>query len=199
MRSFPLEAILQLPSMEHSMKAMVTLLSLSALVGCSMLDREGAPSAAGGASAASSSDESFMRDISQANLAEIATGNLAVRKAQSPAVKQFGQHMISEHSTLETQGGALAQAKGVKPPTAPDLRHQAAMAKLEAVSGDAFDRDYMQQMVKDHTETLRLLQDTAAKAQDPQLRNLAQQAIPHVQQHLEMAQRLTGEVVGSAR
>jgi putative membrane protein len=52
-------------------------------------------------------------------------------------------------------------------------------------------------MVKDHTDTLQLLQQAAAQASDPQLKAQAQKAIPHVQQHLQMAQQLAASVGGS--
>jgi putative membrane protein len=166
------------------------------LSGCSMLGMNRGDSAAGGASA---QDAQMMRDIAQANLAEIATGKLAIAKAQSPTVKQFGQHMIEEHNTLQSEGARLASAKGMPVPSAPDARHQAAAKKLEAMSGESFDRAYMEQMVKDHGETLQLLQRAASQAGDAQLRAHAQKAIPHVQQHLELAKRLAGEVVGKAQ
>ncbi|HUQ73318.1 MAG TPA: DUF4142 domain-containing protein [Burkholderiales bacterium] len=181
------------------MKSVAILVLSFALLACSQMPGADRTSAAAGASAPSATDAEFLRNISHANLAEIATGKLAAQKAQSPQVKQFGQHMVDEHSALETEGSALAQAKALRPPTSPDLRHQAAMKKLELVSGDNFDREYMQQMVKDHTDTLALLQAAATKASDAQLRQLAQKAIPHVQQHLAMAQRLAGEVVGNAK
>jgi len=30
-------------------------------------------------------------------------------------VKQFGQHMVDEHTALESEGSALAEAKGMNP------------------------------------------------------------------------------------
>jgi putative membrane protein len=182
--------------LELQMMKFALLVSALLISGCSMLGMNRGESAAGGATSA---DAQVMRDIAQANLAEIATGKLAIAKAQSPNVKQFGQHMIEEHTTLQSEGASLASAKGMPVPNAPDARHQAAAKKLEAMSGESFDRAYMEQMVKDHSETLQLLQRAASQAGDPQLRAHAQKAMPHVQQHLEMAKRLAGEVVGKAQ
>jgi putative membrane protein len=177
---------------------LLVLLSCTALAACSNLGTN-SPNASGGASGAkvSAQDEKFARDISHANLAEIATGKLAMSKAQSDAVRKFGQHMVDEHSTLQSEASQLASAKGMPVPSSPDLKHQAEMKKLELASGQGFDRAYMQQMVKDHTDTLQLLQQAAAQASDPQLKAQAQKAIPHVQQHLQMAQQLMASVGGS--
>ena len=162
---------------------------------CSQLGMRGDQASAG----ASRSDAKFMENIAQANIAEIETGKLALTRAQSPQVRQFAQHMVDEHTTLLNEGAQLAAAKGMAPPKSPDLKHQAAAKKLSMMSGASFDRAYMQQMVADHNNTLELLQQAAAQASDPQLRAHAQKAMPHVQQHLEMARRLAGDLVGALR
>jgi putative membrane protein len=168
---------------------------------CSQLGLGGREGASSGQSAPPSNrqDVKFMENIAQANLAEIATGKLAVAKAQSPLVKQFGQQMIDDHTKMLNEGASLASAKGMPVPKSPEFKHQAAAKKLEAMSGGSFDRAYMQQMVADHNDTLELLKQASTQAGDPALRAHAEKAIPHVQQHLEVARRLTGELVGSAR
>lgn len=176
---------------------LVLVLSCLFFAACSQLGMRGDGASAG--AGVSRSDAQLMERIAQANLAEIETGKLAVAKAQSPQVKQFGQHMIDEHTAMLSEGSQLAAAKGMSMPRSPDLKHQALSKKLEMTSSASFDRAYMQQMVADHNNTLELLQQAMAQASDPQLRAHAQKAIPHVQQHLEMARRLTGDLVGSAR
>ena len=37
------------------------------------------------------------------------------RRLTRPSVKQFGQHMVDEHTALESEGSALAEAKGMNP------------------------------------------------------------------------------------
>lgn len=169
------------------MRHIALLLAAFFLSSCSMLGMNSRGDAAAGAT---SPDARIMVDIAQADLAEITTGKMALSKAQSAEVRQYAQHMIDEHTRMQSEGGALAKAKGMPLPSAPDARRQAAAKKLEALSGESFDRAYMQQMVKDHSETLQLVQRAAAEAKDPELRAHAQKAIPHVRQHLEMAQRL---------
>ena len=169
------------------MTRVALLFAAFALSACSML---GMDSDRGAGAGATSPDAQMMRDIAQANLAEITTGQLALSRAQSPQVRQFAQHMIDEHTRMQSEGSAIASAKGMPTPKAPDAKHQAAAKKLEAMSGEAFDRAYMEQMVKDHQQTLELVQRAAAQAKDAELRAHAQKAIPHVQQHLQMAQSL---------
>jgi predicted outer membrane protein len=87
----------------------------------------------------------------------------------------------------------LAQAKGVTLPTEPDAKHKAAAAKLEALSGAAFDKAYMKQAgLADHRETHNLLQKNAKSAKDPDVKALAAKTLPVVDQHLKSAQQIAG-------
>jgi putative membrane protein len=62
---------------------------------------------------------------------------------------------------------------------------------LEGASGERFDRAYMDQMVKDHEKTLKLVQETAKNAKDPELKQAAEKAAPEVEKHLEMAKQIS--------
>ena len=76
-------------------------------------------------------DAALMEAIARANLAEIAAGNLAVRKAHAPQVRQFGERVVDEHSALLKGGAGLA---GVAVPTTPGARHEPALKQLESLS-----------------------------------------------------------------
>jgi putative membrane protein len=181
---------------------LLLLLSAAALAACAQLgfDSSGGESASAGRTAeAAQQDMKSMEEIAQANIAEVATGKLAQSKAQSSEVRQFAARMVDEHSRLLKEGANLAIAKGMPMPTAPGAKHQAALKQLESMSGVAFDQAYMQQMVKDHQATLQLLKQASSQARDAQLRAHVQKAIPHVQQHLATAQRMTADLIGSAR
>jgi putative membrane protein len=174
-------------------------LIITALLGSACSSLSAGAGGTGEDAASEQRDARFMREISQANVAEIAAGKLAAAQGRSVAVKQFGRWMVEEHTTLEAEGAALVQAKALQSSPRPDPRHPAAMQELEALSGEEFDRAYLEQMRRDHAAMLELLKQAAAQASDPQLRTLAQRAAPRVQQHLAEAQRLAGSVVGIAR
>ena len=58
--------------------------------------------------------------------------------------------------------------------------------KLSKLSGESFDKEYIDLMVKDHTEDLAALEGKST-AQDPKLKMAISSAIPVVQEHLNMA------------
>src|SRR5687768_6394993 len=111
--------------------------------------------------ALSADDSKRLREIAQADLAEVQASKLGASKASSAEVKKFAQHMVDDHGKHLGDLRTMAKAKGMQLPTAPAKKHQSAMKKLEAASGAEFDKMFMQQMVKDHQDALKLVQNTA--------------------------------------
>jgi predicted outer membrane protein len=151
-------------------------------------------SAAGGAAAGaklSASDEKAVKDMAMADMAEVETGKLALSKSQNSDVKAFAQQMVDDHGQALSKVQALAQARGVTLPTELDAKHKAMSAKLEKMSGDAFDKAYMANAgVKDHKAVLAKLKSDARKIKDADVKALADQHTPVVEQHLKSAQQM---------
>jgi putative membrane protein len=143
-------------------------------------------------------DRQALTRMAQSDMAEIAAGKVAAQKASSPEVKKFGQHMVDEHSKMLEEGKKVAQAKGIQPPANTDKKHQSALKKLEQLDGEAFDRQFMAQMVKDHEDALKLAEKTAKDAKDPELKAHAQKGAPHIKEHLEQARKLHASLGSSA-
>jgi Domain of unknown function (DUF4142) len=60
---------------------------------------------------------------------------MAVSKAKSADVKQFGQHMVDDRTLNSRELAARAQQKGVVPPATPDTKHTLALAALQKELG----------------------------------------------------------------
>ncbi|MFS2215850.1 DUF4142 domain-containing protein [Massilia cellulosiltytica] len=150
-------------------------------------------SAAGTATGAklSTGDEKILKDMAMANMAEVEGGKLAQSKSQSSEVKAFAQQMIDDHTANLNEVKALAQARGVTLPTEPDAKHKAMAAKLEKMSGDAFDKAYMKQAgVQDHKAVHAKLMAASKKAKDPEVKALVDKTEPVVAQHLKSAEQM---------
>ncbi len=141
----------------------------------------------------SSRDAKHLKDLAIANMSEVEAGKLALEKAQDSKVKDFAQHMVDDHGKMLDEVKSLAQSKGVDLPGAPDAKHEKVMKKLQSASAANFDREYMRAMVKDHRDTLKLVQRTAKGAKDPDVKAAAQKAAPDIQDHLKMAQQIAKE------
>ena len=144
-------------------------------------------------------DAKHLKELAQANMAEVEAGKLAAQKAQNADVKKFAQQMVDDHNKQLEEIRKLAQTKGVELPSAPDSKHQRAMKKLQSASPDKFDHEYMGQMVKDHRDALKLAQRTAKDAKDTELKSSAEKAAPEIEKHLQMARQLESATKGAGK
>ena len=98
----------------------------------------------------SGADTKFVLEAAAGGMAEVSLGKLAAEKATNPDVKQFGQRMADDHSKANEELKAFASQKGVTLPAEVNPAAKAVEARLAKLSGAAFDKAYMQDMVKDH-------------------------------------------------
>jgi putative membrane protein len=148
--------------------------------------------------ALSSMDRNFMTEAAAGGMAEVAMGRLALEHASSDAVKQYAQHMVDDHTKANEELMQLASTKGVTLPTGPDAKHQAMMTKMQAMSGAAFDREYVKNSgVKDHEKMEKLFQKESTGAKDADAKAFAAKTLPTVQEHLRMAREMTTSMMGA--
>jgi len=144
-------------------------------------------------------DRKFVETAAKDGLAEVELGQLASQRAQSPEVKQFAQRMVQDHGKANDQLKQLASSKGVDMPTQTDKSHQRKMEKLQKLQGAAFDKQYMDDMVKDHKEDVKEFQKQAKSAKDPEVKSFAAQTAPTLQEHLQMAEAAQKTAKGESK
>ena len=146
-------------------------------------------------------DANIAAVLDAANQSDSAFGALAVRKGRGADVKQFGRLMMGEHHALRQQGQQLVKRLNVtpEPPANFDLpaKQRDAMADLEKKSGADFDKAYIDHEVDYHQQVLQTAQQALGQAQNPELKNLIQQAAPVIQRHLDRAKEIQKKL-GSA-
>lgn len=135
-------------------------------------------------------DQAAMKQLAQANLAEVKAGQMGAQKATHPEVKKFAQKMADDHQIMFNDLKSLAKSKDVALPQDVNARDFAGMKMLEHASAGDFDRKYMDEMVKDHQKDLQEVQDLAAKAKDPDFKAAVQKASTRINEHLQLAQRI---------
>jgi putative membrane protein len=139
---------------------------------------------------ATASDRTFMRKAAEGGKAEVELGKLAQEKASSSEVKQFGERMVNDHTKAGDQLKQVAEKEGVTLPDKLNAKDAATKARLEKLSGEAFDRAYMQDMVKDHTQGVAEFRTEARNGKDPEVKNFASQTLPTLEDHLKEAKSI---------
>ena len=136
-------------------------------------------------------------EAAQGGMAEVELGQLATQKASSDAVKQFGQRMVTDHGKANDELKTLAQSKSIMLPT--DIgKHKATKDKLEKLSGAAFDRAYMQEMLNDHRKDVSDFRKESQSGKDPDVKAWAARTLPTLEEHLQMAQSASRGAVGTS-
>jgi putative membrane protein len=142
-------------------------------------------------------DQKMLTDLAMANMAEIETARMALQKTQSERVKSFAQQMVDEHTKGLDEVRKVASAHSVTLPSELDAKHKAMASKLEKLSGDKFDRSYMEQAgVQAHKEAQQLVAKTESSAKDDELKSLATRLKPTIHQHLNNAEQLNAAIQG---
>jgi putative membrane protein len=148
--------------------------------------------------ASNSPDESFYKDAAQGGLAEVQEGQLAQEMGQSQAVKNFGRLMVQDHTAADEKLKSIASKRGIELPTSPSMTQMATKTRLEALSGDTFDKSYIKGMIKDHEQDIAMFEEEANSGQDPQAKAFAAATLPTLREHLKKIQAIAASAGVSA-
>jgi len=141
-----------------------------------------------------SPDHEFIMKAAKGGMAEVNLGNLAQQNGGSDAVKKFGNRMVTDHSQANDQLRQIAQQEGITLPTNVDSKDERLTKMLQSKQGADFDKAYIRDMVKDHEADVAEFRNEAANGKDPQVKAWAQKTLPTLEQHLEMAKQVAGQV-----
>jgi len=140
------------------------------------------------------SDTEFMTKAAEGGMAEVEMGRIAEQHAANQKVKDFGQRMVKDHTKINDELKQVASQKSVTLPTTVDAKQKSTLDKLSQLNGAAFDRDYMEDMVKDHEEDVSEFQREADSGNDPAVKAFAAKTLPTLREHLKLAEDIRPQV-----
>jgi putative membrane protein len=138
--------------------------------------------------------QEFVTEASSGNMLEIQAGVLATQKGQNQKVKDYGQHMVTDHTTASTQLNDMARSKNLVVPTELTAKHKQQLNVLTPLTGTAFDKAFTNLMLSSHQEQVALFERASTSVDDADLKNLAAQKLPVLRAHLTEAQQLNTTV-----
>jgi putative membrane protein len=186
-------------------KLLITVSSLALIVGCAQRETQMGASGTGSSAAAgvagvttrgdasaqlSPADAKFVTTAAQSGMAEVRMGQLIAEGAQSKALRDLGQKLVTDHTKANQELIQLAASKGVSAPSQPAAKHEKMLESLSKLKGTEFDRSAQQHAMMHHQEDVQMFQQAIANLQDPELKAFAQKTLPILQEHLKMAQGL---------
>jgi putative membrane protein len=136
-------------------------------------------------------ERAFVSKALEGGEAEVQLGQLAQQKSQSNDVKQFAQKMVADHGQMADKWfKPVAKQLGVSEPKGPSKKDKKEIAKLQGLSGEEFDREYITMMVKDHQQDLKDFKDEAQVSQNPSVKQIAEQGSTIISQHLQLIEQI---------
>ena len=138
----------------------------------------------------------FVREAAIGGMAEVELGQLASGKASSADVKQFAQTMVTDHSGAIKAASDLVGKLKVTPKENDTSKAlvkdgREARAKLTKLSGDAFDKAYIDSEVGYHETVVKALDETLIpNAQNSELKGLLTSVRGVAAAHLDHARQL---------
>jgi putative membrane protein len=167
--------------------------------GSVMAQKGSDPNNTGAAAKTSSADMKFAKEAAMGGMLEVELGKTAVKNASSDKVKEFGQRMVTDHSKANEELKSIAAKDNITLPTELDAKHKAMVDKYSAMSGTAFDRAYMRDMVKDHQMDVADFQKEANSGSNYDLKNWAGKTLPTLQEHLRIAKETDSSLSSTSK
>lgn len=146
--------------------------------------------------AAKLDDPTIVAIFDAANTWDMETGALAATKGRTQAVRDFGAMLVRDHRAVRQQGRDLAKRLKVTPtPPGKDFalakEHAAAMHRLRAAKGQAFDRAFLAHEVAYHKAVVDAVTTTLLPSlQNQEVKDLVTKVAPAFQAHMAAAQNL---------
>jgi putative membrane protein len=127
-------------------------------------------------------DRGFLEKAARAMMSEIQISQIAASRTSNPDVRRLAQSIIEDHQNALDDLARLAAGKGVSLP-ARDPHPE----KWEKRNARNFDRDYLDQMVDDHEEIVKLFDKQARDGEDVEAVAFARKHLARLQHHLQQS------------
>jgi len=169
------------------------------LIGTGSLFAQQKQSTMAGQKVDKSADRSFIASAAEANLGEIDMAKMVGQKSTDPAVKDFANRMVTDHTQASQKLASVAEMNGVKLPTEVSANERNQKSELEKLSGAQLNDAYLRDELKGHKETISAFESEIEHGQNQEVINYAQQTLPTLQDHIRIAEDVAGKLGTSGK
>ena len=140
----------------------------------------------------SPSTQDFVTEAANSDMLEIESSKLVAAKGDAKD-KAFAEQMIKDHTATSAELKALVISGKVAAdlPAAMDKAHGAKLDKLNSLSGADFTKAYEDMQLAAHKDAVSLFERYAKGGDNATLQAFAAKTLPHLREHLKMAEDLT--------
>lgn len=139
-------------------------------------------------------DRSFISSTAEANLAEIDIAKMVGQKSTDPAVKDFANRMVTDHTQASQKLASVAEMDGIKLPSEASMTQRNEKSELEKLSGTQLDDAYVRNELQGHKETISAFENEIEHGHNQEAKNYAEQTLPTLQDHIRVAENVAGKL-----
>lgn len=144
----------------------------------------------GASSAFAQAPADFINDVSAKGVAEIEASRLAHQKTASKELKDYTIVVINDRTTANQHLAKIARKLELPVAGREEVVNQAKRLMPAVPQGDGFDQAYAASQVKTTQAAIEQLQQQAQTTDVPELKAFAEETLPKLENHLQMAKAL---------
>ncbi len=135
-----------------------------------------------------------------ANNIDISAGKIALERSKNASIKKFAERMVTDHTAVLNSAVALVTKLGVTPVNnelVATLAEQSSTheANLLTLSGNAFDKSYIDHEVAYHEAVIGVIENQLIPAaQNKELKDMLISVVPAFKAHLEHCQMIQKKI-----
>lgn len=120
---------------------------------------------------------------------EIKASGLALTNSSNQHIIGFAKMMIEDHTHAGDELKTLASSKSVTLTDTISKLHEQLIGNISTKKGGAFDKAYIQMMVNDHEQAVKLFK-SATTNDSEDIQQFAKKTLPTLQMHLDSANKI---------
>lgn len=145
------------------------------------------------------SDANILSIFDQANMADITTARLGLKKGNTPEVRELAKMVLTDHEAVQRLGRDLGKKRGIValPPDSDDAlaTHAKAYVELQTKSGADFDRAYLLHEIAFHQGVIDAIKGALLPSiKDAEFKALVIKVLPGFEHHLAETKKVAGKL-----
>jgi len=136
-------------------------------------------------------DKEFVMKAASGGMMEVEASQIAQQNAGHARVKAFADMMVQDHTNANNELKGFASSRGLM--IAEDslmAKHKSMLDEMRNMTGKAFDKHYIDMMMKDHNKDISEFEKASNNAKDADLKAWAAKTLPTLRMHKDSIQAL---------
>jgi len=136
-------------------------------------------------------DKEFVMKAASGGMMEVEASQIAQQNAGHARVKAFADMLVQDHTNVNNELKGFASSRGLMiPEDSLMAKHKSMLDEMRNMTGKAFDKHYIDMMMKDHNKDISEFEKASNNAKDADLKAWAAKTLPTLRMHKDSVQAL---------